>query len=140
MDGQREYDIRKGVKMIITKSGEILEYFLRENGIVVKDGDFSICLEYDETQKTQYARIAQLKQCLVESDYKALKFADGVLSEEEYAPVRAERQAWRDEINEIEKTFTEPTITREEMDAAEAAALENLAAMQRKAEGVANDG
>lgn len=140
MDGQRERDIRKGVKMIITKNGTIIEYFLRENGIVVKDGDFSICLEYDEAQKAQYARIAQLKQCLVESDYKALKFADGVLSEKEYAPVRAERQAWRDEINKIEETFSEPTITREEMNAAEAAALENLAAMQRKAEGVANDG
>lgn len=34
--------------------------------------------------------------------YKALKFSDGVMTEEEYAPIRAQRQAWRDEINELE--------------------------------------
>lgn len=101
--------------MIISKSGEILEFFLAENGIVVQDGEFSVCLEYDEQQRAQYARIRQLKGMLYQTDYKALKYADGALSEEEYAPVRAERQAWRDEINEIEETFTEPTITREEM-------------------------
>ena len=51
MDGQRDNIFRKGIGMIITKNGEIVECFWRENGIVVKDGEFSICLEYDETQK-----------------------------------------------------------------------------------------
>lgn len=111
--------------MIITKTGDIIDYFLRENGIVIKDGDFSICLEYDDVQKKQYSRIAELKQLLSESDYKALKFSDGVLTEIEYAPIRTMRQGWRDEINEIEKTFHEPTITREEMDEAEAKAIIN---------------
>lgn len=126
--------------MIISKSGEILEFFLAENGVVVQDGEFSVCLEYDEQQRVQYARIQQLKGMLYQTDYKALKYADGALSEEEYAPVRAERQAWRDEINKIEETFTEPTITREEMDAAEAAALERLELMRRRAEEGVNDG
>ena len=109
--------------MIINRNGDILQYFLRENGIVIRDGDFSICLEYNDKQKMQYARIAALKQQLSDTDYKALKYADGVLSEEEYAPIKAARQAWRAEINEIEKTFSEPTITREEMDEAERTAL-----------------
>lgn len=120
--------------MIITRNGEIIEYFLRENGIVVRDKGFSICLEYDEVQKKQHKRIAELKKNLSESDYKALKFADGVLSEEEYAPTRAERQKWRDEINKIEETFSEPTITREEMDAAEEMALKKLEEKRREAE------
>lgn len=111
--------------MIISRTGEHLEYFLRKNGIVVVDGKFSICLEYDEKQKKQYARISELKEKLSASDYKALKYADGALTEAEYAQTRDERQAWRDEINEIEETFSEPTITREEMDAAEKAAVEN---------------
>ncbi|MDO4332527.1 MAG: hypothetical protein Q4C58_07535 [Eubacteriales bacterium] len=111
--------------MIITRTGEIIDYFLRENGVVVQDGEFSICLEYNAEQYAQYARIRKLKNLLNESDYKALKFSDGALTEEEYAPVREQRRAWRAEINEIEETFSEPTITREEMDAAEAAALKN---------------
>lgn len=111
--------------MIITRTGEIIDFFLRENGIVIKDGEFSICLEYDDEQRRQYERIRELKKMLSESDYKALKFSDGVLTEEEYAPVREKRREWRSEINEIEKVFLEPSITREEMDMAEARALEN---------------
>ncbi len=112
--------------MIIDRKGNILSFFLRENGIVVKDGEFSICLEYDAEQKIQYAQIAELKAHLADTDYKSLKYSDGSLTEEEYAPIRAERQKWRNQINEIEKTFTEPTITREEMNVAEEAAIEKL--------------
>lgn len=120
--GKNEH--RKGIAMIITRDGEIIQYFLRKNGVVVKDGDFSICLEYNEEQKKQFERISELKTLLSESDYKAIKFSDGVLTEEEYAPIREKRQAWRNEINEIEKVFTEPIITKEEMEAAKKAALE----------------
>lgn len=116
--------------MIIDRNGDILQYFLRENGIVVKDGEFSICLEYNKQQKKQYVRIAALKQLLSDTDYKALKFADGALTEAEYAPVRESRKLWRAEINEIEKTFSEPTISREEMDLAEQLALDNLKRME----------
>lgn len=48
-------------------------------------------------------KIDILKLKLQESDYKAIKYAEGILSEEEYAPIRAERQAIRDEINRLEK-------------------------------------
>ena len=49
-----------------------------------------------------YMRIALLKQELMSSDYKAIKYAEGWLTEEEYAPIKAARQAIRDEINELE--------------------------------------
>lgn len=42
------------------------------------------------------------KQLLNQSDYQALKFAEGTLSEKDYAPIRAKRQEWRDKINELE--------------------------------------
>lgn len=116
--------------MIISRNGELLLYFLRENGIVVKDGAFSVCLEYDAQQRKQYARITELKQLLIDTDYKALKYADGALTESEYAPIREARKQWRAEINEIEKTFSEPTISREEMDLAEQLALDNLKRME----------
>ena len=44
------------------------------------------------------ARISRLKELLKDSDYKALKFSDGAFTEEEYAPIRLQRQEWRREI------------------------------------------
>lgn len=49
------------------------------------------------------SEIEKLKEFLNNTDYKALKFIDGALSEEEYAPIREERQKARDKINELEK-------------------------------------
>ena len=47
-------------------------------------------------------KIHRLKAMLRQTDYQAIKYAEGVLTEEEYAPIKAKRQAWRDEINELE--------------------------------------
>lgn len=47
-------------------------------------------------------RIYELKQKLNETDYQAIKFAEGLITESEYAEIKAKRQAWRDEINELE--------------------------------------
>lgn len=57
------------------------------------------------TDKPKYlieSMICVKKQELAESDYKALKFAEGVLSAEEYAPDRLAREQLRKEINELE--------------------------------------
>ena len=47
-------------------------------------------------------QIAELKAQLSATDYKAIKYAEGWLSWEEYTPVRAERQAIREKINALE--------------------------------------
>ena len=53
--------------------------------------------------KDQYRlEITQLKKQLSDTDYKAIKYAEGQISEEEYASVRTERQGYRDRINELE--------------------------------------
>ena len=44
-----------------------------------------------------------LKHKLSATDYKAIKFAEGWLSTEEFAPIKAERQAIREEINRLEQ-------------------------------------
>ena len=49
-----------------------------------------------------FNEIRLLKSQLTATDYKALKFSDGALTEEEYAPIRAQRQVWRDQINALE--------------------------------------
>ena len=48
-------------------------------------------------------RIEILKCKLKESDYKAIKYSEGWLTEEEYSPIKAERQALREEINRLEQ-------------------------------------
>lgn len=44
------------------------------------------------------------KTLLAQSDYKAIKYSEGLISEEEYAPIRKQRQEWRDRINELKKS------------------------------------
>ena len=53
------------------------------------------------------SRINELKSYLRESDYQAIKYAEGELTAEEYAEMKATRKAWRDEINELEKQMKE---------------------------------
>lgn len=47
--------------------------------------------------------IEGLKQQLADTDYKAIKYAEGLTSAEEYAPTKAERQSIRDRINELQE-------------------------------------
>ena len=54
------------------------------------------------TQLEIDAEINGLKNLLSQTDYQALKFAEGSLSEEEYAPAKEERQKFRDRINELQ--------------------------------------
>lgn len=53
-------------------------------------------------EQQRLARIDELRTLLAESDYKAIKFAEGWITSEDYASTKAQRQAWRDEINELE--------------------------------------
>ena len=50
-------------------------------------------------------KIAKLKKSLAETDYQAIKFAEGVMSESEYAPIKAQRQEWRAEINTLQSIY-----------------------------------
>lgn len=60
-------------------------------------------LRNQNKQKLQIkSRIQELKQNLTNTDYQAIKYAEGQLSESEYDPIKAQRQSWRDEINQLE--------------------------------------
>lgn len=47
--------------------------------------------------------IAELKANLRDTDYQAIKYAEGMFTLSEYAPIREQRQAWRDRINHLEE-------------------------------------
>ena len=55
-------------------------------------------MTYDEKR----ARMNALKQLLSNTDYQALKHSEGLIPAAEYAPIKVQRQAWRDEINQLE--------------------------------------
>ncbi len=71
-----------------------------ENGIY-RDMTEAEILEI-ENEYTPEMRIAFLKQQLSDSDYKAIKYAEGLIGEADYQPIKAQRQAWREEINKLE--------------------------------------
>ena len=52
-------------------------------------------------------RISELKTLLDESDYKAIKYAEGLISEADYEPIKSERQRYREEINQLESEIAE---------------------------------
>lgn len=57
----------------------------------------------EDIQREEYAaEIRTLKQSLAETDYKAIKYAEGVMADEDYQATGIQRQAWRRRINELE--------------------------------------
>jgi len=49
------------------------------------------------------AQINDVKHKLSQTDYLAIKYAEGELTPEEFAPMKAQRHAWRLEIAELEE-------------------------------------
>lgn len=50
--------------------------------------------------------IDTLKANLTSTDYKAIKFAEGLISDAEYLATKQEREAWRNQINTLETTVS----------------------------------
>lgn len=57
----------------------------------------------EDIQKEEYAaEILTLKKQLADTDYRAIKYAEGVMTDEDYQATGIQRQAWRRRINELE--------------------------------------
>lgn len=54
------------------------------------------------TREEMEAEIRGLQQLLAATDYKALKHADGALTDEEYEPTRTQRAEYRQQINDLQ--------------------------------------
>lgn len=114
---------------IIDEYGNVLQAWYRKDGIVITDEDnpynikFCIGVYYNEEQREKYAEIKKLKKYLESTDFRAMKYADGAYTEEQYKPYKEARAEARAMINAIEETFIAPTLTREEIDLAEKKAL-----------------
>ena len=71
--------------------------------LVEVDGEFVAKDDAKAIRKIKDAQIAELKQKLADTDYKAIKYAEGEYTAEEYAPVKEMRKEWRRAINELEE-------------------------------------
>ena len=47
-------------------------------------------------------KIERLKDSLYATDYKAIKHSEGLISDEDYQPIKEERESIRAEINKVE--------------------------------------
>lgn len=63
--------------------------------------------ENEERISVIEGEINALKQLLANTDYKALKHADGVMSDEEYAETLELRKSYRYKINKYEEELKE---------------------------------
>lgn len=59
--------------------------------------------EHDLQVEVWNREIFELKEELNRTDYKAIKYAEGVMTDEDYQPVGIQRQTWRHRINELEE-------------------------------------
>ena len=116
--------------MLIDTNGNIMQAWVRGNGPLVKDKasdnpyniDFAIAIRYTDEQKKTFRHIWDLKQYLKATDYKAIKYAEGAISEVEFAPIKVERKKAREVIRELE--FEEPTLSKEQIAEAERKAMQ----------------
>ena len=77
---------------------ECQEYHIEDDGTYYK----TVKNPEPTEEEIKAARIAELKANLSATDYVVIKIAEGVATKEEYADVIAQRQAWREEINQLE--------------------------------------
>jgi len=86
---------------------ELLNQHRLKWNVVESGGHFVVSLiENNPTEEINEInireQIATLKQNLADTDYQAIKYAEGQISEQDYAPIKAQRQTWRDQINQLE--------------------------------------
>ena len=66
--------------------------------------------EYDAFDPEKERTILDLKKKLADTDYIACKIAEGAATLEEYAEIRAQREEWRTQINELMGEVTDDDL------------------------------
>ena len=59
-------------------------------------------LKSQEHETANTEQITELKKQLADTDHQAIKYAEGWLTEEEYTPIKAQREALREQIRSLE--------------------------------------
>lgn len=83
-------------------------YYAVENGeFVIKRRTPSEAETKADTIFSINQQIRELQGKLAATDYQALKYSEGWITEEEYKEIKANRQSWRDTINQLQAQLKE---------------------------------
>ena len=66
--------------------------------------DIQVYVPYNDKELATM-EIETLKRNLADTDYQAIKYAEGVMSESEYAPIKSQREDWRYRINYLQSYY-----------------------------------
>ena len=102
----------KGKKYEVTDEHFDYLFCKQSQGYTWKDenGELVAVERVPSEEEKKANRIAELKSFLSSTDYQAIKFAEGQIRAEDYEPMKLKRQAWRDEINSLEKQLNNTII------------------------------
>ena len=79
-----------------------------EGGVLIPDATgYEAYMAAQAARMAKLSRIAELKKLLASTDYQAIKHSEGLITEQDYAPIKTQRQEWRDEINQLEEELAE---------------------------------
>ena len=83
-------------------------YYAVENGeFVIKRRTPSEAETKADTVASINQQIRELQGKLAATDYQALKYSEGLITEEDYTEIKANRQSWRDAINQLQAQLKE---------------------------------
>ena len=80
----------------------------------VENGEFAIKRRTPSEAETKADTVASINQQIRElqgklaaTDYQALKYSEGWITEKDYTEIKANRQSWRDTINQLQAQLKE---------------------------------
>lgn len=83
-------------------------YYAVENGeFVIKRKTPSEAETKADTVASINQQIRELQGKLAATDYQALKYSEGWITEKDYTEIKANRQSWRDTINQLQAQLKE---------------------------------
>ena len=83
-------------------------YYAVENGeFVIKRRTPSEAETKADTIASINQQIRELQGKLAATDYQALKYSEGWITEKDYTEIKANRQSWRDAINQLQAQLKE---------------------------------
>ena len=83
-------------------------YYAVENGeFVIKRRTPSEAETKADTVASINQQIRELQSKLAATDYQALKYSEGWITEKDYTEIKANRQSWRDTINQLQAQLKE---------------------------------
>lgn len=83
-------------------------YYAVENGeFVIKRKTPSEAETKADTIASINQQIRELQGKLAATDYQALKYSEGWITEKDYTEIKANRQSWRDTINQLQAQLEE---------------------------------